>query len=451
MDLRALFLRALKTTSVIAPLALSGCTPDTTGSTQVDCDEGSFPSVRGLQPSVIPDVLALRAVRTLGGEPRGAPATLSSAGTACATATDAGVCQSSYDALAPASGFAASCRQLCSDYHLAITRGDEVRAIASLDELKAFLAPIDTAQEALLIAFAHGYGFDCTRIDRGAAKATGSGWDVIATSGSTCGPGTAYVRNYLSVTAEGALTEQRNEVIEYGNPNCAIGRRPPGLRTSGRSDCADALGRFFAEAAHLEAASVPAFERLVDELTALGAPVALVERARLAALEEIDHARTTAALARRFEARVEAPSLSDHPLRTRVALALDNAREGCVRETFGALVANYQALHAGDAELRQALEGIAVDETRHAELSWAMAGWLEAGLSAGERARVRRARRDALAQLERELDAPVDPVLVAEAGLPPPHVAQALLSSIREQLDAEPWWITPEESRAAGP
>jgi hypothetical protein len=49
------------------------------------------------------------------------------------------------------------------------------------------------------------------------------------------------------------------------------------------------------------------------------------------------------------------------------------------------------------------MTGIAEDETCHAELSWAIAAWLEPQLAAADRDRLRRARREAVAQLSHEL------------------------------------------------
>ena len=48
------------------------------------------------------------------------------------------------------------------------------------------------------------------------------------------------------------------------------------------------------------------------------------------------------------------------------AIAIENAVEGCVRESFGALLATWQAKTAGDARVRAAMKRIARDETRHA-------------------------------------------------------------------------------------
>ncbi|MDP2273358.1 MAG: ferritin-like domain-containing protein [Archangium sp.] len=434
MNVRELFRRALQV-SIIGPVALAGCGPDTTGYTPLACDNFQI-SVRGLQPPVIPDVVQLRVVtnRQFDAESARAPVTVNSDGAACATATDVNACQSSFTALSPMSGFASACLQICQDYHLATTRGDEVKAIASLEELKAFLGPIDTPQEALFIAFAQGYNLSCEQPDRGSAKSVGTGWEVIGTRGIACGAGTAVTRHFLSVTREGELTETRAEIIERGAANCAIGRRPPGLSSSGTTDCAFALGRFFAEAAHLEAASVPAFERLSLELAFHGAPKALREAMLSAALEELEHTRITAELARGFGAQPVAPELQEQPLRSLRALAIDNAAEGCVRETFGALVAQYQALHAEDPRIRKAMIGIAEDETRHAELSWALDRWVLGQLDADDQSAVHEARARAVEKLRQELEAPVEAILVREAGLPTAEIAQRLLSTVSLSL-----------------
>ncbi len=428
MNVRELFRRALQV-SVIGPVALAGCGPDTTGYTPLACDDFQI-SVRGLQPPVIPDVIELRLVTNRQFEADSALVKVNSEGTACATATDVNACQTNFTALSPMSGFAAACLQICQDYHLATTRGDEVKAVSSLEALKVFLGPIDTPQEALFIAFANGYNLSCEKPDRGSAKSVGTGWEVIGTRGIACGAGTAVTRHFLNVTREGELTETRAEIIERGASNCAIGRRPPGLSSSGSSDCAFALGRFFAEAAHLEAASVPAFERLSLELAFHGAPKALREAMLSAALEELEHTRITADLARGFGAQPVAPAVQQQPLRSLRELAIDNAAEGCVRETFGALVAQYQALHAENPHIRQAMISIAEDETRHAEISWGLDRWVLSRLDAEGRAAVHEARRRAVEKLQQDLEAPVDSVLVREAGLPTPELAQRLLAAL---------------------
>ncbi|MBN8558701.1 MAG: hypothetical protein J0L74_13695, partial [Burkholderiales bacterium] len=78
---------------------------------------------------------------------------------------------------------------------------------------------------------------------------------------------------------------------------CVIGRRVEGFAPRA-SDEGDLVGRFFAAASQLEAASVVAFRTLADELRALGAPDELVLAALGAAEEERRHARVTRAIAR---------------------------------------------------------------------------------------------------------------------------------------------------------
>jgi hypothetical protein len=122
------------------------------------------------------------------------------------------------------------------------------------------------------------------------------------------------------------------------------------------------------------------------------------------------------------------------PLRSRVALALDNAVEGCVRESFGALVAQFQAEHATDDEVRRAMARIADDETRHAELSWALHAWLWSGLDETERAVVREAQLAAAARLRHELEAPVAAALTTVAGIPTTQTSLSLFDAVASQL-----------------
>lgn len=433
--LRALFRRALHA-SVVAPLALVSCGPNTAGFQAPACESGSL-AMTGLQPAVIPDVIELRSTTDFGGGMPNPPTPLTKTGTACATATDQPACDSAFAALAPDAGFADSCLQICVSYFLATTRGDEVKAVASVDELKAFLGTIDTAQEAALMAFANRYHLDCTRIDRGGVKPhEGGGFDVIAVQGNTCGAGSKLTRYYLNVSPGGEVTETSSEVAEYGDPNCAIGRRPLGFRSTGRTGCDDALGRHFASAAHLEAASVDAFERLRAELAAHGASAAIQGAAVLSAVEEVQHAHVTARLAERFGGAVQVPRVEPLPLRSLFEVALDNAVEGCVRETYGALVAHHQAAHAADAEIRAVMQRIADDETRHAELSWDIAAWAQTRLTPREREQLRAAQREAVAALRAELSAPVHPALVETAGLPDSASALAMLDVMLEGLPA---------------
>lgn len=112
-------------------------------------------------------------------------------------------------------------------------------------------------------------------------------------------------------------------------------------------------------------------------------------------------------------------------------MAIENAVEGCVRETFGALVAQYQREHAEDPSVRAVMDVIADDETGHAALAWSVAAWLDESLDAETRESVRVARDEAVLELARELDVEPPESLVREAGMPPRAVALAMLDGLR--------------------
>ena len=167
--------------------------------------------------------------------------------------------------------------------------------------------------------------------------------------------------------------------------------------------------------AQLEAASVEAFLALHDDLQAHGAPDSLLHLIRIAADDEVRHAGLARERAERRGAIV--PDVEIHIPRGRSLeqLALENAREGCIEETFGAVLARIQAERATDDDLRAMLEGIARDELGHAFLSWRIADWLDARIADTSRERVRMARADKLASLRRELPSDARAALAAIA------------------------------------
>lgn len=432
--LRLLFTRALRA-SLLSPLTLAGCDGevDLTGYSPPACDNGGL-AVTGLSPAAAPDFVQLRSFHSAG-EPV-ATSPVSSVGTPCATATQSQTCLSALEALAPTRGFRDACGFICTNYFLATTRGDEVSAISSLEALKSFLGPIDTTQEAALTAFAAGYEVRCGGgLKHGAVKELGDGaFGVVATKGMACGEGTELTQYALRVSATGEVVEEERKVLARGTDNCAVGRRPEGLRSQGSVACDDVLGQHFAAIAHLEAASIQAFLLLREELAAHGADLALQDAALMSALEEVMHTEISARLAGRHGATPQAPRVDVAAPRSLFAVALDNAVEGCVRETFGALVARHQSLHAQDTDVRTSMARIAEDETRHAELSWKIDAWAQARLSEGEREVLRLAKQRAAAALREEAAAPVNPVLVSEAGLPPPEVAVAMVDTLAQEL-----------------
>jgi hypothetical protein len=177
---------------------------------------------------------------------------------------------------------------------------------------------------------------------------------------------------------------------------CVAGRRPRGFAGPPPPRGSTGAGAWLARAATLEAASVTAVARRI------GAPRARIASARRAIADEIVHARVVARLARARGATVEPPAIAVVHEPTLAELAHDNAVEGQVGETFGALVATCQARAATDPEIRAAYTRIARDETRHAALAHALAPWLERRLRPAERAAIRDARGRAVAALTTE-------------------------------------------------
>lgn len=192
--------------------------------------------------------------------------------------------------------------------------------------------------------------------------------------------------------------------------SCGMGRRPLGLaparrtralRRGRRPGRRATEAKLLAEFAMLEGASVGAFDELADRLDALGAPPELAQRARGAAVEEARHARVMRGLARRAGARSLAIRVTPPPPPTLLELAISNAVEGCVLETFGALLAHRQARTATDRRHREAMEIIAEEETTHAILARDIDAWARTVLDAADVAALDAAHRGAWRTLGR--------------------------------------------------
>lgn len=213
----------------------------------------------------------------------------------------------------------------------------------------------------------------------------------------------------------------------------AEGRRPAGLAGAIKR-CASVTSGHLARAAFYEAASVHAFVQLARELRRHRAPRALVAAMRRSAAEEIVHAQLMAAHA---HARGSAPPpvvVKPPGRRSIESIAIENAREGLVGETWAALTATYQAMHAPDPELRAAYARIAADEARHAELALDLDRWARSRLTRAACARVETARRRAVTALARQVRRAPEHALVAELGLPDAAAAARMFDGARAAL-----------------
>lgn len=198
------------------------------------------------------------------------------------------------------------------------------------------------------------------------------------------------------------------------------------------------LAGMWLRAARLEHASVASFARFSLELLAFGAPPALVAAAHTAALDEIGHAEACFALASRYGGEPVGPGALPLPAALPRAaglaeLAAATVEEGCVGETMAALFAAEQRSCASDPRVCAALEAVALEEARHAELAWTTLRWAlaEGGepVRRAAEAAFRRAVERARGASDEELPAGVRPEVVSAHGL----LAPSVFSSVSEQ------------------
>ncbi|CAN5815387.1 hypothetical protein BH09MYX1_BH09MYX1_44120 [soil metagenome] len=356
-----------------------------------------------------------------------------SVGTACATAKDKAKCTSDVGVIKAKS----------PGEYLVYTRGDEVATVQG-EQVAAFLGSIDNAEEAAL-ALVNSLARTGTstaailpECDPKKFTKTSAGWEATYVVTGMCIE--RHDTTYL-VAPDGSVkvTKQVDVPEKADCPRPFLGRRPDGMVASfdGREVAFAGCAQFFAECTEMEAASVAAFGRLESELARLGAPTSLRRRARRSASDERRHARTMGRFARRFAGAPRKPMIARFTERPAVAMAIENATSGCVFETWAALVGEWQARHATDPEIREAMRTIARDETRHAALAHDVAAWLEPRLTDAERARVAAAREAAIEKLRRDVATPVSIELQALCGLPGSADAAVLLEAFLT-LDLSP-------------
>lgn len=212
------------------------------------------------------------------------------------------------------------------------------------------------------------------------------------------------------------------------------GRRPIGHAELPEPD-EPSLGAFWAAQAYLEAASVHAFEELALLLGSWGAPASLIGRCWSAADDERHHARWLGALAASHGSAVPEPQVGPRAVPDLHDVALHNAVEGCVHETWAALCAHWKAQHAQTPGLRALYTRIAEDETRHAQLAWDLHAWFLEQLDPAEQDTVVAAQTEALEALHHRADITW---ALSPADLGPPSQAevQALVNDFTRRLVA---------------
>jgi hypothetical protein len=244
------------------------------------------------------------------------------------------------------------------------------------------------------------------------------------------------------------------------------GRRTQGLTMPApamSTTSSTVVGEYFACQAYLETASALAFARLAAELELHGAPDRLVDACERAGVAELRHANRLRALAKKHGSTrllKESSLLLEKSASTRmrtarplIDIALENIVEGLVRQTYGATVAQFRALHtqSKDPGTRALMEEIARDERAHAELAFQVATWLQSQIDPIEGAWVENALRHAARSLVREIDVPVDPELI-KAGIPSRADALSMWSGLSKRVWhglAEELWQSIDPTPAA--
>jgi hypothetical protein len=315
--------------------------------------------------------------------------------------------------------------------------GDEVLRHDTPESLRKVLGDVNTATEAVLFAQLHGLYAACAAESTGVSnagtlvQATDTGWRVQS-RWSGCNPsiGDQVIEIHNDGTSAGF---ERNIVAGRCSTTA---RRTAGLQLGAAEAMQGPAAAFLALSAQLEAASVPAFNRLARELSRLGSPQ-LAAAAKRSACDEAYHSVLMQRLAARYGGRPSRPHVvTERRSRTAYEIAHENAVEGCVRETFGSLIAWQQSVLAADPMVAHTMRRIAVDEAQHAELSWQVARWIEPQLTATERVQIARARAQAVTQLQRELATDFLPdAAKAQLGWPSGTQRHALLQRFAAELD----------------
>jgi hypothetical protein len=289
--------------------------------------------------------------------------------------------------------------------------------------------------------------------DAGAAVRKVEGGFEVATYGyvSLCSPpssgGTDGIK-FWTVSPEGALSHTSNALCDLATD---VARESLG----GKFDCKPGhLGRMFAGfedlkaaeceleyylcAQRQEAAAVVAFERLAVELAAHHAPAELIARVRKAVGEERRHTALFRREAGRLFAELgvspefPAPNTPDtFAIRSLEEILRENISEGCVNETYSAVVATHQAERAPSEPLRKVFRAIAADERGHAALAHRIHAW---GLSVVDEALAEDLQRQLRIESARVHDTVLVTPLGRAMGEPDPsyaliafdHVARAL-------------------------
>ena len=224
----------------------------------------------------------------------------------------------------------------------------------------------------------------------------------------------------------------------YTCPKPVPGRAPNGLHLGSCEttiqSSVNILGQYLADMAAMETAAITAFEYLARELEAYDAPQALITRAREAVVEETRHAEMAGLLSASYDADMPEVRVDDFCLRSLYEIALENAVEGCVNETFAAACGLWQSESAELEVFRQVIGHITEEEMGHAELSWDIHQWVMPQLSELEQEQIRIAQVEAIESLVVDFRQESNPELQKAFGLPTRDDAACLFAKLKDSV-----------------
>lgn len=188
-----------------------------------------------------------------------------------------------------------------------------------------------------------------------------------------------------------------------------------------------------------EAVAVIAFERLAFELKAYQAPIELLAKIQVAIEDEKRHTSnfSSVCLAQNWEIEEDITHIqvSQYPVRSLLELAIENAIEGCVGESFAALENLYQSHFAKNQTIKALHQSIVFDEIAHAELSWQIHDWINQQLPIHEKVLLQEALVQAISgKISINPNCHLPEETKQYLGLPDHHTAKILYNQLNEQL-----------------
>eukprot|EP01102_Stenamoeba_stenopodia_P018946 TRINITY_DN702_c1_g1_i1.p1 TRINITY_DN702_c1_g1~~TRINITY_DN702_c1_g1_i1.p1 ORF type:complete len:325 (+),score=65.13 TRINITY_DN702_c1_g1_i1:83-1057(+) len=132
-------------------------------------------------------------------------------------------------------------------------------------------------------------------------------------------------------------------------------------------------------AGQAEHASVASFALFSQKLLCIGAPPELIRECYECAMEEIEHAKLSFALASAYAGRLIEPTTYDaHTMTVQpdiLSLIEGTIREACIQETISAFSAARQGEVEEDPAVKYVLLRITGDEAHHAAFAWKVVCW----------------------------------------------------------------------------